>query len=29
LTEPLKQAAGWAVDALGEAGGEARVWSLA
>lgn len=29
LTEPMKQAAAWVVDALGEAGGEARVWSLA
>ena len=29
LTEPLKQAAGWVVEALGEPGGEARVWSLA
>ena len=29
LTAPLKQAAGWVVEALGEPGGEARVWSLA
>jgi len=28
LVEPLKQAAGWVVEALGEPGGEARVWSL-
>jgi len=29
LAEPLKQAATWVVEALGEPGGEARVWSLA
>ena len=29
LAELLKQAAGWVVEALGEPGGEARVWSLA
>lgn len=29
LTQPLQEAADWVVEALGEAGGEARVWSLA
>ena len=29
LTQPLQEAADWVVEALGEAGGEARLWSLA